>query len=124
MKILDIYKKYAITPMLQMHQLRAAAVGNLIADNWKNEKLNKSAVVQTLLIHDMGNIIKFDLDNFPQLLGEEIKKIDFWKQTQKDFIAKYGVDEHIATQQIAKEIGAPKNVQYILSQLGSFQIEK
>lgn len=125
MLITEIYETYDITPMLQMHQLRAGAVGMFITEHWKgNVKLNKKAVIETLLLHDMGNIIKFDLDNFPELLGKEVERIEFWKQTQKKFTEKYGTDEHYATEEIANEIHATSDVRSILTQLGSANIEK
>lgn len=121
MKITNIYKKYEITPLLQLHQIRAASVGKLIADNWlKPELINKDIILETLILHDMGNIIKFDLDNSKNLLGEDIE-IERWKRVQSSFIKKYGDDEHVATHKIGKEIGVNKMVDGLLSQLKSIQ---
>jgi hypothetical protein len=51
----------------------------------------------------MGNIIKFNLARFPEFLGSE--GLGYWEEVKKDFVAKYGPDEHMATHVIAKEIG-------------------
>jgi len=120
MKIFDIYKKYSITRLLQFHQLRAAAVGKLIADNFLQKNLiDEKAVITTLLLHDMGNIIKFDLDNSPKLLKEESENLQYWKKIKNEFIEKYGKDEHVATAQIGKELGVSKVVEGFLSKLKS-----
>ncbi len=122
MKILDVYEKYEITPLLQLHQLRAASVGEYITKHWnKKKEIDKDAVIQTLLLHDMGNIIKFDLTNTSKLLGDEMKNIGHWRNIQKKFIEKYGTNEHEATYEIGKEIGVNKTVENLLSQLKSTQ---
>ena len=55
----------------------------------------------------MGNIIKFDLDVFPQFWEPEGK--DHWQQIKDEWIQKYGDDEHAAALAIAREIGLPEN---------------
>src|SRR5438045_2401455 len=110
MNISEIYKKYKITPLLQQHQLRAASVGAYIADHWNiKQQIDKDGIIQTLLLHDMGNIIKFDFDD-SELNPSDEK--EYWKAVQKEFVEKYGHDEHIATNMIAKEIGVTAKVEY------------
>ena len=105
MKIKQIYLNYRIPPNLQDHMLRAASVGAYISDHWKNKAdLDKNSMIQALLLHDMGNIIKFDF-RFSYLLGKEEANTGYWKKIQQEFIKKYGDDEHVATVEIAKEIG-------------------
>lgn len=84
--------------------LKAAAVGKIVIDNL-DINVDTNAILQALLLHDMGNIIKFDLENFSSLLGNQLSQIEKWKKIQKEFILKYGNNEHIATCIIAKEIG-------------------
>ena len=123
MLISDIYEKFSITPMLQVHQKRAAAVGMYIADHW-NDQINKETIIQALLLHDMGNIIKFDLENKPQLLGAELPRVDFWKKKQQEFIQTYGTDEHTATLEIAKSLGVSEDILYLLEHMGSGNLSK
>jgi 5'-deoxynucleotidase YfbR-like HD superfamily hydrolase len=52
---------------LQLHQLRVAAVGQIICESIPDFDETEE-VVTTCLLHDMGNIIKFDLNYFPEFL--------------------------------------------------------
>lgn len=115
MKIQEIYEKYKIMPQLQTHQLRVAAVGRLIVENFRKD-IDVDAIVTACLIHDMGNIIKFNLKLFPEY--NEPEGYDYWKSIQDEFISKYGNDEHEATILIAKEIGVSKKVQHLIESIG------
>lgn len=103
---------------------RSAAVGAYIADHWKKEnKLDKTSIIQALLLHDMGNIIKFDF-RFSHLLGEEEKNVYYWKKVQEEFKEKYGLDEHVATIAIAKEIGLKDKAFEFLNVIGSSKLNQ
>lgn len=118
MTIKQIYQKYNIPPNLQLHMKRAGAVGALIIDYWRDpSSLEKSAIIETLLLHDMGNIIKFDF-SFSHLLGEEETNIEHWKSVQADFKQLWG-NEHTATMEIAREIGVREKTIKLLEQMGS-----
>jgi len=114
MKILQIYEKYSLTKTLQEHMIRAAAVGKIISENSPSINVHPERIIKVLLLHDIGNIIKFDLDKFPKLLGNDISRIEYWKNIQKKFITKYGNDEHKATELIAREIGVNSDIQSLL----------
>lgn len=60
-------------------------------------------VVSACLLHDMGNIIKFRLDRFPEFLEPE--GLEYWKKVQDEYKKKYGTDEHVATLMICDELG-------------------
>ena len=98
--------------------LRVAAVGSYIAQNIETKNIDAEVIIKTLLLHDMGNIIKFDFSN-TAILGEEKNRIEYWKTVQSDFIQKYGTDEHRATESIAKELGVDNYIVYIISNRGS-----
>lgn len=106
--VLEIYDAYRIIPNLQMHQLRVAAVGKIIADNF-SEPLDSKSVVLACLFHDMGNIIKFDFKTLLHFLEPE--GLAYWQASKDEWIAKYGPDEHAASLAVAKEIGLSENVQ-------------
>ncbi len=102
------YRTYRIMPSLAAHQMRVAAVVCAILDarearghggtaSWRHE------IVSACLLHDMGNIIKFDLAYFPEFVEPE--GMAYWASVKQEFMAKYGTDEHAATLAIAKEIG-------------------
>ena len=96
----EIYAAYTIMPALQLHQLRVAAVGKMIADHFSGT-LHSNDVILACLFHDTGNIIKFDLDNdvLSQLREPEGK--EYWQRVKDEWIAKYGNDEHVASLAIA-----------------------
>lgn len=118
MNIISIYENFNIPPNLQLHMLRAAAVGFSIVKHINKKNIDSFIIVQTLLLHDTGNIIKFDLEKFPALLGAEIRRMEYWKQKQREFIAKYGTNEHHAMLAIAKEIGVSSYTLHLLDNMG------
>jgi hypothetical protein len=101
-KITDIYKEYKIMPNLQMHQLRVAAVAFQICESL-NVKVDIESILKSCLLHDMGNIIKFDLGYFPEWNKPDGQ--DYWQKIKDEYISKYGNDEHKATVKIAKDMG-------------------
>lgn len=111
----EIYSEYKINSGLQLHQLRVGAVAKVICDNFEG-KLDKESVILACLFHDMGNIIKFDLNFYPELLEPE--GLEYWQKIKDEFIKKYGLNEHIATGSIAKEIGLPKKVMNYINIIG------
>lgn len=113
-KISDIYTKYKIMPSLQQHMVRVAAVASLICDNF-SEPLPKEEIITACLFHDMGNIVKFKLDYFPEFNKPE--GIEYWQKVQDEYIKKYGNDEHKATIQIMKEINLPDNIIFVADQV-------
>jgi len=59
-------------PSLQLHMFRVAGVASVICENFKQpELINQDDIVSACLLHDMGNIIKFNLSLFPQFLEPE-----------------------------------------------------
>lgn len=118
-KITDIYTEYKIMPNLQEHMFRVAAVASLICDNF-NEPLSKEDIILACLFHDMGNIIKSQLDYFPEFNKPE--GIEYWQSIKKEYIKKYGEDEHKATIQIMKEFNLPDNIIYMVDQIDFLQI--
>ncbi|MDD5357495.1 MAG: HD domain-containing protein [Candidatus Pacebacteria bacterium] len=113
MEISAIYKKYKIIPFLQIHMYRVAGVALYICQNLK-EKIPTGNVISACLLHDMGNILKFDFTIFPEVFEPE--GISYWQKVKTEFSQKYGEDEHTATLAIAKEIGvSQKTYEYLLS---------
>lgn len=111
----EIYAQYKIMPNLQLHQLRVAAVAKLICDH-ATTSVNAGNVVLECLFHDMGNIIKFDLAYFPEFLEPEGR--EYWESVKKDFLLKYGAEQHAATAAIAREIGLPTAVLDVMNASG------
>ena len=114
-KITEIYEEHQVTPHLALHQLQVAAVASLICRN-STFSVDVDSIVCAALLHDMGNVIKFDLKQTKEVFGfsdEEIEKI---AKIKKEFIGKYGEDEHVVNAQIALGIsGSDKIVRLIKS---------
>lgn len=107
MKIQEIYEKYQIMPQLQIHMLRAAGVAYLICDNF-NKPLDNKLIISAALLHDMGNMVRIDLEKYPKLRkGLDMK---YWKRVQKNFISKYGLNEYITTGKILKELNLSEKI--------------
>ncbi len=117
----EIYAAYKIMPGLQLHQLRVAAVGKLICDNFK-KPVNEREVILACLFHDMGNILKFDLTKFPEFTAPQ--GVEYWEEVKTEYQAKYGDDEHAATQSIMKELGLPESVRVLMKGIGFSQVDR
>ena len=124
MTIKALYKNYQIPSNLQRHMCMVAAVGMYIVDHWdKPNDLDRVRIAKGLLLHDIGNIIKFDFTR-PDLLGEaERKDLEKWKKVQLEFTQKYG-DEDTATHALARQSGVDEKVLEILDAVGSAKLQK
>jgi hypothetical protein len=107
MLITEIYRKYQILPNLQLHHFRVTAVAKLIAQNSTIE-LDIDSIIRACLLHDMGNIVKFNLGLFPENLQPQ--GLLYWQAVKDDLIARYGKDEHLVALSIAKEVGVSSRV--------------
>ncbi len=100
--ISQIYDEYKIMRQLREHMFRVSAVAELICDNFDGE-LAKKNIIEACLLHDLGNIVKFKFENLIEFLKPE--GAEYWKNVQKEFIEKYGANEHLANFNIIKELG-------------------
>src|SRR3989338_10487921 len=115
----EIYAAYKIMPALQLHQLRVAAVGKLICDNFNPSSggtVNAHDVILACLFHDMGNILKFNLTYFPEFL--EPQGLEFWEAVKAEYKERYGKDQHEASKEIGREIGLSGPVVEIIDAIG------
>ncbi len=111
----DIYKEYHTMPNLQMHQLRVAAVAMQICDNF-NVELNRKDLAIGCMLHDIGNIVKFRLRAFPEFIeGEDV---EYWENIQKQYIEKYGSEEHEANMGLASDINIPTQALEVVDAVG------
>jgi len=105
--ISDTYKKYKIPSNLQEHMLRVAAVASMICDNF-SETLPKEEIVTACLLHDMGNIVKFKMNVFPEVF--ETEGLEYWQKVKDEYTNKYGTNDHIASIEIAKELRVSERI--------------
>lgn len=107
MTVKELYDIYRIMPNLQKHQYRVAGVAAVLCAEHEH-RVDRDAVISACLLHDMGNIIKFDLSYFPEFVEPE--GIEYWQKIKDEFLEQYGKNPHHATLEIAKKVGASDRV--------------
>lgn len=100
MMISQIYEKYFVPPGLIDHQIRVAVVGHQVSTSWMGEGLDVQLALKTCLLHDMGNLVKFNFDD-PII---HVENISYWKEKKKEFVSRFGDDAHVATHNIIQEL--------------------
>ncbi len=120
MSVQETYEQYHIMHTLQLHQLRVAAVARMLCEA-RGDVSDAENVVTACLFHDMGNIIKSDLQTFPEFL--EPQGFTYWNQVKKEYVEAYGTDEHHATVEIAREIPLPEPVVVLIDGIGFSSLE-
>jgi hypothetical protein len=122
MTIQVVYDQYHLMPNLQLHQYRVAGVAKLVCESLTNsEKVDPDNVIKACLLHDMGNILKFNLEQFPEFLAPQ--GLEYWQQIQTQFRQKYGDDVHQATLQIVKELKVSDRIIDLINAVG-FDVTK
>lgn len=124
MNLKNLYLKYQIPPNLQQHMMSVAGIAKIISDNWNTNDLDKKTLLNACLIHDMGNLLKFDLVNKVNFLGEEAKNVEHWRMVKEEMVKKYGPDEHNATASICKELGLSEKPLWIVENWGFGNFKK
>lgn len=113
----SIYEKFSIPPNLVAHMKKVASVGSLICDNIKNISVDRENIVAFLLIHDLGNIIKFRFDNdlVVSMLGTNDENvINHWKKVRENVIQNYGKNVIDANKKMACEVGVNDKISHLL----------
>lgn len=117
MRAREVYEKYQVPPWLQLHQVRVAAVADTVAR--MHADANVSLIVTTCLVHDIGAIVKFDFEYMRRALPglASADEIPHWEAVQKEIRARYGTEEHEATDAILSDLGK-SNEREIFDQMG------
>lgn len=110
MTIKEVYEKFSIPPNLANHMVDVASICAFIMEYWTGHDLNWNVVLKAALLHDIGNIVRIDFDNYKAFGGEENIDVIYWKGLQKELIEKYGTDDHEATKKILEEIGVDSEI--------------
>ncbi len=100
-----------------------AAVADLLISNILNPSsliLDRETITTACLLHDMGNIVKFDFDymkeNFSTLI--DINFLPQWEEVKKEFVLKYGPNSHAATMKIIEELGVSESTRELVDCIG------
>lgn len=105
MTVSQIYERYTIPINLQEHMLRVAAVGQIVCQGLKRVEFNQDRVLTVLLLHDMGNILKFKFERLELFAPEDQDRVEEMRQIQQEFRQKYGQTPDEATLAIMRELG-------------------
>ncbi|MBP9700293.1 hypothetical protein KBD71_03355 [Candidatus Woesebacteria bacterium] len=119
MTISSVYSHYKIPPNLERHMLQVTAVGMYVCDSWNGPAINRDLIRNALLLHDMGNILKFKRP----FLGELEQNAAHWEQVQHDYQAKYGTDVQQATLAIVQELGLTDVYQLLVEMRSAWEQE-
>ncbi len=99
-----IYAYYKITPILRNHLYWTAALAKIILDHWTGIELRKDVIITTLLLHDLGNMVKEGImDNDRNYYGI----------IRANMIRNYGEDDHRVSEELSIELGVPENGEVI-----------
>ena len=110
--IAAIYDRFLIPRSLRLHMYRVACVAEMICDNWKGPRIKKEDVVAACLLHDVGNIVKFDFEsgNTLNILDEPQSEINRLKRVKESVIAKYGRMDNEASHNMMIELDIDKKI--------------
>lgn len=102
-------------PQLETHMLRVGAIGKIVAENWK-DGCDVKYVTGVCLLHDMGNLVKFDLINRNEEKFGKIENLEYWQKIQQEYWGKYGHDAHDATVGILQDADLTQFVDLIIEE--------
>lgn len=111
-------------PQLVTHQLRVASVANMVCD-FLSIDIDKDNIIKACALHDMGNIVKFNLDiNHRKEYYNDTNNLEDWISVQKDFIDRYGHNDHKANLAIVKELGMSERIYDLIDNINSDLVEE
>ncbi len=117
--LIKIYQQYGVPPNLAKHMITVAALGEIIFSHWTGVKIDQKRLVTILLLHDIGNLVKFELDsessnemlqNSLPSLSQLKKPFEYWLKKQKQMIDKYTKNADLANLTIIKELGFSSDI--------------
>lgn len=115
MTITAIYQHFHLPPVLQLHQLRVASVADQIFQLMHVS--DKETYVQACLVHDLGNMIKFDFSQSQLARYLQPEGVEYWQRVQQDQIKQFGKDEEKATLAMLDEIHISIQIRNLVSKL-------
>jgi len=111
----QIYKRFNIPENLARHMLWVAQIGVETIENWVGPNIDQENIISVLLLHDIGNIIKFELHSNEAKKNYSQRELEKLLPIQKKMIALYGNNADIANISILEEIGVNKDVIQLLT---------
>lgn len=116
MRIKQIYQQFEIPPNLQEHMLRVAALSEIITSNWTGVAIDKVAITQACLLHDIAKPMKFNLSKQAEF-GMSEADIARLAALQDRLKTNYRENEHEAAVKITKEVGCKSEAVMLVDNL-------
>lgn len=110
MTVAEIFARYHTPSDLQRHQREVAMVASYLSDHWQGNSVNKDLLIQSALLHDLGNLVKFQRP----FLGNMGERAEYWQKVQDEQRARFGQDAKQATLQMVDELGLGQTVGAVL----------
>lgn len=121
MFVSQLYQQYPVPLNLAEHMFWVAGVGTWIAQHFQS-KIDQKLITKSLLLHDLANLIKFDLAKFSYFLKPEDHDLQYWQAQQQVMIARYGDREHLALLALLKELNVDAKTYQLLDQLSIYNL--
>ena len=99
-----IFKHYQLPNLLQNHLWRTASLMELMLNHWHGPKLDKQLLIETMLLHDLGNLVKFNLSDTTPLMLLTDAELPLYRTLQAEWHQKYGTVVDEVTVQFVKEL--------------------
>lgn len=116
--ILDVYTRYQVPSHLARHMLQCAAVADWLLSVWSGEEIDQQVVIETLLVHDLANILKFDWSLPQEYFGWGQEDATFYQSIAKKIAQRYGDDEVVATKLMIQELSLDDKVALTFTRIG------
>lgn len=117
MTIEQFYTEKRIPTHLQRHMFLVAALGLHLAQHWRDEEVNADEVVTVLLLHDLGNLLKFELEKGVEIFDEPERDLAYWQQVNEEMKTQYGSDVQEATLKMARELEVGERILFLLAHM-------
>jgi len=113
MTISEVYDQFPINQGLREHMLRVGAVAKTICDN-KDGTLDSEDIISAALLHDLGNILKFQFDREDMVELMQPEGAEYWQKKQAEVELEYGSEEDVATVMMLQKINvSPETIKVI-----------
>jgi hypothetical protein len=96
----NIYAYCYLPNILIEHMWRVTSLADKLLNSWTGPKLNQPMLLETMLLHDLGNLVKFDLSPAAPHLLLPAKALTFYHQLQKLWWLKFGQNANMTTSRL------------------------
>ncbi len=95
----SIYSRYHLPTLLQTHLWRTASLMELLLRHWQGPPVDHALLIETMLVHDLANLVKFDLSETSRTMMFSAEELVAYRQLQAEWHQTYGrvVDEVTVT---------------------------